>query len=82
MRKIFIENWRLAFVPNQQAVKDGVAFKTPQEVENSGLQVIQATVPGNYEMDFMRENTLLLYFKSFRVVSLITIFEKISSKTL
>ena len=58
MKKILIENWRLAFVPNKQAEQNQIDFKTPQDVENSGLQVIQATVPGNYEIDFMREGLL------------------------
>lgn len=58
MQKIFIEDWRLAFVPNKQAVKDNTDFKTPKDVEDSNLQVIQATVPGNYEIDFMREGLL------------------------
>ena len=59
MRKSMnIENWRLAWVENATLRQDGVALTTGVDVQNYGCKTITATVPGNFEMDFMREGLL------------------------
>ena len=56
--KTYIKNWRLAWIPNVRVTAEKIALKTPSEVENSGCKTIQASVPGNFELDFMREGLL------------------------
>ena len=55
---IKIENWKLAWIPNAEVCKKGICLTTPCEVENSGYKWIEASVPGNFELDFMREGLL------------------------
>lgn len=57
-KEIRIENWQLAWVANAEVREKGVCLKTPQDVKDSGYQCIEATVPGNVEIDFMREGLL------------------------
>lgn len=57
-KEIRIENWQLAWVANAEVKEKGVCLKTPQDVKDSGYQCIEATVPGNVEIDFMREGLL------------------------
>ncbi len=57
-KNIYIENWRLAWLPNAQVVGEGVVLKTPADVEKGGYQTILASVPGNFELDFMREGLM------------------------
>ena len=59
MRKnVNIENWRLAWVENATLRQDGVVLTTAADVQKYGCKTITATVPGNFEMDFMREGLL------------------------
>ena len=55
---ITIENWQLAWAENKQVVSQNVVLKTIDDVQNIGYQTISASVPGNYELDFMREGLL------------------------
>ena len=57
-KRIEIKNWKLAFAENAEVVKKEIYPSTPDEVKAFGLKVINATVPGNYEIDFMREGLL------------------------
>ena len=57
-RSVLVEGWRLAWKENAKVCAEGFAPKTVQEVEDSGLRILQATVPGSYELDFMREGIL------------------------
>ena len=59
MRKnINIENWQLAWVENATLRQNGLDFKTAGDLTAYGCKIIPATVPGNFEIDFMREGLL------------------------
>ena len=53
-----IDNWQLCWVANSCVKAEGIAFKTSGDVKNSRFKIISATVPGNVELDFMREGIL------------------------
>ena len=53
-----IENWKLAYVDNGAYKAEKLQLKTPCEIEQRGLPVIKASVPGNFELDFMREGII------------------------
>ncbi len=53
-----IENWKLAWIPNAELCEKGISLTTAAEAQESGYRVIEATVPGNFELDFMREGLL------------------------
>ncbi len=55
---IRIENWRLAWLENAKVVGEGIALKTPSDVCEGKYKTISASVPGNFELDFMREGLL------------------------
>ena len=55
---VTIKNWRLAWVTNHQCKESAIQWKKPADVEKSGYKIIPATVPGNFELDFMREGLL------------------------
>ena len=56
--RLLIENWQLAWIPNAEVKEKGVSLKTPKDVKESGYTSIAASVPGNFEVDFMREGLL------------------------
>ena len=49
-------NFRLAYAPNEECKDKNLT--TVREIERSGYNIINATVPGSFEMDFMREKIL------------------------
>ena len=53
-----IGDWSLAYIPNKQVKSENVVLTTPSEVKVGGYPTIRASVPGNYELDFMREGLL------------------------
>lgn len=55
---IRIKNWKLAWIPNAELRAKDLSFTTAQEANESGYRVIDASVPGNFELDFMREGLL------------------------
>ena len=55
---VYIHNWSLAWLPNNEITANGIVLKTPADVLNGGYRTIPATVPGNFELDFMREGLL------------------------
>lgn len=57
-RNVRIENWRLAWLANAELKKRGVEYKTPADLQKDGGQSILASVPGNFELDFMREGLM------------------------
>lgn len=57
-KKIWVENWELSWVANSEQKEKDICFTTPQQVKQSGYPCITATVPGNVEIDFMREGLL------------------------
>ncbi len=59
MRKnILIENWQMAFLENEKVCKENIVLTTPAEIVKGGYKTIKASVPGNFELDFMREGLL------------------------
>lgn len=57
-KKVSIGNWRLAWLENATVRENAVNFKSGADVEKGGCRVIDATVPGSYEIDFVREGLL------------------------
>ena len=57
-KKVNLENWRLAWVENATLRQEKIALKTGADVRAYGCKTIDATVPGNFEIDFMREGLL------------------------
>ena len=56
-------NWKLAFAENRVCKNFNVT--TASEIQKMGLTTIDATVPGSFEIDFMRENILPdIYFST------------------
>ena len=53
-----IDKWQLAWIENATVNKKAISLKTPKDVKKGKYQTIQATVPGNFELDFMREGLL------------------------
>lgn len=49
-------NWKLAYAPNFKC--KGKEYTTISELENSGFDIIPASVPGNFELDLIREGKL------------------------
>ncbi len=57
-KQVNIGNWRLAWLPNAQVNGENIRLTTPADVEKGGYQTITANVPGNFELDFMREGLM------------------------
>ena len=57
-QEIRIENWKLAWIENASVQEKNICLKTPAEVQASGYPTIAASVPGNFELDFMREGII------------------------
>ena len=47
--------WSLYIVPNKDVKKLGLIGKTESELKAAGLSPISGCVPGNFELDMMRE---------------------------
>ena len=60
---INVDNWKLSFIENRALIKQGLDVRSIADAEASGLKIIPATVPGSYEIDFMREGLMRdIYF--------------------
>lgn len=56
-------NWKIAYAHHKDCA--GKLYNTIEALENSGFDLISARVPGNYELDLMREGRLHdLYFST------------------
>ena len=55
---INIKDWQLSWVENATVIKNEIRIKTPNDIIAGNYPTIQATVPGNFELDFMREGLL------------------------
>lgn len=53
-----LTNWRLAVVPHDTVRRDGFAPTTTQAVRDCPYGTIRGEVPGNFELDLMREGIL------------------------
>lgn len=57
-KEICIGNWKLAWLENAKVKRENVTLTTPADVKKGGYQTIAASVPGNFELDFMREGLM------------------------
>ena len=57
-KNVLIENWQLAWIPNAEVNANGICLTTPADVQKGGYQTIAASVPGAFELDFMREGLM------------------------
>ena len=57
-KEIRIENWRLAWLENAEVKAKNIDLRTPSDVLMGGYPTIEASVPGNFELDFMREGII------------------------
>ena len=55
---ISIKDWQLSWIENAVVVKNEICIKTPDDIKGGEYPTIQATVPGNFELDFMRKGLL------------------------
>lgn len=57
-KKIFLSSWRMSLMQHSQMTKSNYAPKTIGEIIASSREVIDATVPGNFELDLIRAGKL------------------------
>ena len=50
--------WSLYIAPNKEVKKLGLVGRTENELKEAGLSCIDGTVPGNFELDMMREGLI------------------------
>lgn len=64
MKKVLINDWLLSFAQHSKVVKNKINPKTADEITKASLQTINASVPGNFELDFVKAGLLPedLYF--------------------
>jgi beta-mannosidase len=64
MEKILINDWLLSYAQHSEVIKNNINPKTADEITKFSLQTIKATVPGNFELDFIKAGLLPedLYF--------------------
>ncbi len=53
-----IENWNLITVPNAELKEKGLSSSSVDELISAGYSPIKASVPGNFELDLMKINSL------------------------
>ena len=58
MEKVLLDSWRMTYAQNSRVVKEKISFTTTKEILKSGQNVIPATVPGNFELDFSKAGLL------------------------
>ena len=58
MEKIQVNNWKLAHVKHSDFINCDCYPLTKEEIEKSGFEIIDATVPGNFELDFIKAKKL------------------------
>ncbi len=58
MEKIQINNWRLAFMQNSEYMSSDFEPSTIKDIEKEKLEILEATVPGNFELDFIKAKKL------------------------
>lgn len=64
MEKINIGLWRLAYMNHSEYIKGDFYPTTINEIESADVNVLEASVPGNFELDFIKAGLLPedLYF--------------------
>ena len=56
MKTVTIENWKLGYLPHSRT--QGFSPKTAEDILRSACEVIEAKVPGNFELDLIRAGKL------------------------
>jgi len=60
---IELKNWQLITLPNALVKEQNITAMSAEELLSAGHKAIRATVPGNFELDLMREGLISdLYF--------------------
>ena len=57
-QSVTISDWKLAWIENAKVKGDCISLKTPADVVSGGYRTILASVPGNFELDFIREGII------------------------
>lgn len=58
MKKQLLKNWEIAYAENSFVVKNRFSPVSVNEIEMSGIDRIPASVPGNFELDLMKQGLL------------------------
>lgn len=58
MEKVLIKDWCLSYAHHSDVVKNNLTPKTLKEIADCKLKSIKATVPGNFELDFIAAGLL------------------------
>ncbi len=58
MIKKKIKNWQLSYMPHSELLKSKISPKTVRDLTEYGANTINATVPGNFELDFVKAGLL------------------------
>lgn len=58
LKQYLLENWHLCVAPNSTVTSGKLHFTTPEELVNSKLEVFDAKVPGNFELDLIKAGKL------------------------
>ena len=58
MIKKKIENWQLSYMLHSELAKSKISPKTVKDLTEHGANTINATVPGNFELDFVKAGLL------------------------
>ena len=53
-----IDGWQVAWLENKEKVSGGVNIRRGSELSGYGISAVTATVPGNIELDLMREGVI------------------------
>ena len=60
---INVQNWKLCYIENKEVKTKNLNFSSIKAITTSGYSIIEASVPGNFELDLMREKIIDdLYF--------------------
>lgn len=57
-KTVRVENWRVGWLENKEVLARGIEAKRESELLDAGIRTVCATVPGNIELDLMREGLL------------------------
>ena len=57
-KETVINGWQLSYAENARVRRDGITVSSALDLEKYGLPSMVATVPGAFELDFMREGLL------------------------
>lgn len=60
---INVQNWKLCYIENKEVKTKNLNLSSIKAITTSGYSIIEASVPGNFELDLMREKIIDdLYF--------------------